>query len=178
MQNLQPLVHFRYVGLIHLCYKHETRHLMEQYQHVVRPEYAQLSHRLIKPCHQFSMSWWYSNCTLPGGWVQLHLLIFTTVLPKYCISWIQPAISLGCVISSYWGLTLRCQAGTKIFEKKFGYADLSRFDIRADYNDNVPVPDSPDDEPVPKSFRQFLDYFPNWATHPDFYRVGVIKQML
>lgn len=63
------------------------------------------------------------------------------------------------------------QAGTRLFAKSFGFADVSRFDIRADYNDKLPIPTTSTDQPVPAKYRQFLEYFPNWATTPDFYRV-------
>ena len=65
------------------------------------------------------------------------------------------------------------QAGTRLFAKQFGYADVSRFDIRADYDEKVPVPVSSSEQPVPAKYRQFLQYFPTWATTPDFYRVIV-----
>ena len=64
------------------------------------------------------------------------------------------------------------QAGTRLFAKQFGYADVSRFDIRSDYDEKVPVPVSSSEQPVPAKYRQFLQYFPNWATTPDFYRVS------
>ena len=65
------------------------------------------------------------------------------------------------------------QAGTRLFAEQFGFADVSRFDIRADYDEDVPVPVSSSEQPVPAKYREFLQYFPNWATTPDFYRVSI-----
>lgn len=63
------------------------------------------------------------------------------------------------------------QAGSLVFAKYFQDLDVRRFDIRADYDENVPVPFT-EGKPVPRKYRAFLKYFPNWATMPDFYRVS------
>ena len=73
-------------------------------------------------------------------------------------------------------LTLTCllpcmQAGTKFLVKYFAQPDLKHLDIRADYDDSVPVPDT-HGKPVPAKYRDFVTYFPNWVTMPDFYRVS------
>lgn len=62
------------------------------------------------------------------------------------------------------------QGGTRLFAKMFRVMDLTRFDVKADYDDKIPVPQS-QGKPVPAKYRQFLQYFPMWATTPDFYRV-------
>lgn len=67
------------------------------------------------------------------------------------------------------------QAGLQLFEKYFENLDVGRFDIRADYDDKIPVPNT-EGQPVPRRFRAFLKYFPNWATMPDFHRVGAEVQ--
>lgn len=57
-----------------------------------------------------------------------------------------------------------------LFVKYFERLDVSRFDIKSDYDDSIPVPQA-DGKPVPRRFRAFLPYLPNWATVPDFHRV-------
>ena len=60
----------------------------------------------------------------------------------------------------------------RLFAEKFAHVDLQQFDIKADYDDGVPVPRTKG-KPVPAKYRQYLQYFPMWATTPDFHRVSI-----
>lgn len=62
------------------------------------------------------------------------------------------------------------QAGTKFLVEHFAQPDLKHLDIRSDYDENVSVPDL-GGKPVPPKYRDFIPYFPNWVTMPDFFRV-------
>ena len=68
------------------------------------------------------------------------------------------------------------QAGTKFLLNYFGGVDLQHLDIKADYDESVPVPDL-GDKPVPAKYRQFVPYFPFWVTMPDFYRVTLSSHL-
>jgi len=74
------------------------------------------------------------------------------------------------VAAGIWG-------GTRLFAKMFRVMDLTRFDVKADYDDKIPVPQS-QGKPVPAKYRQFLQYFPMWATTPDFYRVAWMNNVM
>lgn len=67
---------------------------------------------------------------------------------------------------------MRAQGGCQLFDKYFERLEVSKFDIRSDYDDKVPIP-KVEGRPVPRKYRAFLEYLPNWATMPDFHRVNL-----
>lgn len=55
--------------------------------------------------------------------------------------------------------------------------DVSRLDISADLDDDVPVPNLAG-KPVPASSRKFLDFAPPWTTWPDYDRVLFVNSIV
>lgn len=75
-----------------------------------------------------------------------------------------------------WLCSHSLQAGTKFLANYFADTDLKHLDIRSDYDESVPVPDL-GGNPVPSKYRSFIQYFPNWVTLPDYYRVSHLSAM-
>ena len=68
-------------------------------------------------------------------------------------------------------LVLHCRWGSILFPGRLPVKDYTQYSLEADEDENVPLPPAPKDGNVSGKPREFLNYAPSWAKHPDYDRV-------
>lgn len=63
------------------------------------------------------------------------------------------------------------QVGSILIQGRLPHKSYDQYSLQADEDENVPVPPPPKDGNVAGKPRNFLQYAPSWAKHPDYDRV-------